>query len=153
MKYRQPHSIKEYHLEHPALEYHLKMKQHHREKYRKKHQESKQTRRLKKMKIKKTLLSLVAGTLLVPGVAFSKYECQGSGMIVGQEDIFIGISRMHEDIDNDGKADKTVLYIFNDCLRKLREHPYNSETREEQLINDKKSVLEYFKYKKQNLKE
>ena len=107
-----------------------------------------------KFKGAKTLTTIALGvSLIFGGNALAKYECQGSGMIVGQEDIFIGITRTHEDIDNDGKADKTVLYIFDNCLRKLREHPYNSETREEQLINDKKSVLEYFKYKKQNLKE
>jgi len=96
----------------------------------------------------KKLISLVAGLTFavvntLPNVALAKYECTGIDNIIGQTLLTPIVQRFHRDLNGDGKADITGLYVFDECWRKLRENKYDSESKEESWERDSKSVGEY----------
>jgi hypothetical protein len=102
---------------------------------------------------KQTICGIVAGLMVVAGNASAKFECTGTKGIVGTEKLSNSIWRYHQNItgERDGinfKKELTGLYIWDDCIRKLREYPYGSETKEEEFINDMKALREYTNWKK-----
>ncbi len=97
--------------------------------------------------MKKTLVSLALGVTLLAVPAFAKYECTGIKNIVKQSSGPKPYSiRVWQDTDHDGKPDKIGLYVFNKCLRKLRESKIGEETESQQFVNDLEAYNKYLEY-------